>query len=673
MSAVWILRRKSLLVCLAIAFLLILQHFALPSAFLHATANNAQPTRHNRGAEKIQSSANSISLKRDFILENDPCSIHVPLGHLHESQQAWGVIAAVAASFQLLNLDDCSLQLYATHKQREQLHGDRSLGHRVRLMTDNDFRALLSSNAIPVASVHGDDQMQHANQVFHQMRDELPTSMSNHFVLLLSDDCVLQLNALQLSWQLLSQLGIISKHNRDLADNSTLSLPTILGVALHSSTFDLDTLGYNPTLSALLDDSKFYTLQQPTRPAMLLRMPMVLNYLGWFVARQQQLSLPRLPAPDALRNMRAWQAYMTEFQRTLLYFPSDHGELVDCPRYTTAVVRSSHVNVLKAKIDSVSPARLPVYNAGKQPLHYGVETLYARDAVMLRKCTLVITVYERYQHIADFIKFYHHALVLRAIVVVWNAIQQPLPSLPQQAYRVPVTVVQQSVNSINNRFAPRDVIATDCIINMDDDWRMPHQVLFFTSRVWHYRHSSQLVGLSYLARTHARDPTDQTWRYLKNRTVPQSMVLPSGLVYHRRYLSAYSRPNLANARALVDEKMNCDDLLLNMVVANASKLPPVFVNTGKVRRAKVVKELGKDAGLWKRQQHYDDRHACLNTFAELFGGMPLKYSRWAYNIDDHLGRPAPGKGLDVLRNVVCREVIGQDQCRDDCVECKVDA
>jgi hypothetical protein len=113
--------------------------------------------------------------------------------------------------------------------------------------------------------------------------------------------------------------------------------------------------------------------------------------------------------------------------------------------------------------------------------------------------------------------------------------------------------------------------------------------------------------------------------------------------------------------------MNCDDLLLNLVAANSTGLPPVYINTGRVRRAKVIKELGKDAGLWRRQQHYTDRHACLNAFATVFGGLPLAYTAWAYDIDDHLGRAPSGRGLLKVEHVTCQQVHGQ--CRDDCVVC----
>lgn len=60
--------------------------------------------------------------------------------------------------------------------------------------------------------------------------------------------------------------------------------------------------------------------------------------------------------------------------------------------------------------------------------------------------------------------------------------------------------------------------------------------------------------------------------------VLQSIVLPSGMVYHRKYLAMYTEaPTLQPARRLVDDVMNCDDILFNFMVANATNSAPVFI------------------------------------------------------------------------------------------------
>ena len=142
-----------------------------------------------------------------------------------------------------------------------------------------------------------------------------------------------------------------------------------------------------------------------------------------------------------------------------------------------------------------------------------------------------------------------------------------------------------------------------------------------------------------------------------------------GQVYHRQYHEVYWKSVPQWARDAVDQRTNCEDILLNMVVANTSGLPPVVIDTQEVRRAKVVKELGKDAGLWRRGSHWQDRTNCLNEFSRLFAEeMPLRYTTQSYIIDDHLGRPPPQPVPErAIATTLCRLVPGS--CDDDCVEC----
>lgn len=68
------------------------------------------------------------------------------------------------------------------------------------------------------------------------------------------------------------------------------------------------------------------------------------------------------------------------------------------------------------------------------------------------KCTMIITVYDRHKTIRDRLKFYQWLEVLESIVVVWNNLQVPLPDLP--SYKIPVYIIKQKANSLNNRFYP---------------------------------------------------------------------------------------------------------------------------------------------------------------------------------------------------------------------------
>lgn len=196
------------------------------------------------------------------------------------------------------------------------------------------------------------------------------------------------------------------------------------------------------------------------------------------------------------------------------------------------------------------------------------------------------------------------------------------------------------VNSLNNRFYPHKEIKTDCIINMDDDWDMPYEHMSFAIDTWRGHFFQNLVSYSHLGRNHVWGKLNETYQYIYTPRRPKtntsefySIALPSGLVYHRRYLHMYSFSLPRITREIVDSLQNCDDILFNFMVANHTKQGPVFIKTS----AKAY-SLG---GLWKRGTHMDSRSYCLNKFTEIFGRMPLKYTTRMFKLDRN--NTVPGK------------------------------
>lgn len=569
-----------------------------------------------------------------------------------------------------------------------------------------------------------------------------------HFLFQAAPGTQLQSDALRYTARMLGQLGLLS----DVAGTAEA---TLSGISLAPPTHDAAAgVGYAPMATDFRSDpSEPYTLQQPQRWGGFLCLGHAVRFLEWYRWRQPAVGLPAAASPLArLADPRALILAMTELQSTLVYSPpSVSVHLVELPpaltgRLAGAPLPWPALNVpptpwpwsqLAAMIRAVSVARLPVYNMALTFLHRGAGRLYARDGEIVGSCTLLMTVYDRHEDVRARIVFYHSALCLRAIHIVWNAVGQPVPAgLDGRYFRIPVTLEVQARNSMNNRFRPHPAIATDCVLNMDDDWNMPHQVMFFATRLWHHRFPMRIVGLRNLARLHGRAgahakaagyggrrqsgieaveaaddddaaavvaaaglsadqaadspsheavedggnvhvlplPAQRSWLYLKNNSAPQSLALPSGMVYHRRYMAMYSAPALAPARALVDRLVNCDDLLFNCVVANATGLPPAFLNTQGVRRLHVISRLGKEAGLWTRGSHLRYRDRCLDAFDALFGGLPLRFTTEAYTISDHLGdqlRPVDEAALLSAQGAECSlDTQPGGACRSDCVTCR---
>ncbi|KAI8911577.1 exostosin [Gorgonomyces haynaldii] len=229
------------------------------------------------------------------------------------------------------------------------------------------------------------------------------------------------------------------------------------------------------------------------------------------------------------------------------------------------------------------------------------------------RCTLILTVYDRYPYMYDRLEFYQHLSLLDKIVIILNY-PLVLPQTILTNYSVPVHILPQEVNSLNNRFYPWPEIETRCIINMDDDWNMPLEHIRQAVQVWN-QSRTQIVGYKHLSRANVMNKDTHLWEY-KTKAAFASIALPSGLVYDYRYLKIYSSTAYSEARHYVDQSMNCDDILFNMIVAHVSEAPPIFLDVD----AKSI-DFG---GLWKRPKHFEERSYCLNYFTRFFDGMPLK-------------------------------------------------
>ncbi|KAI8812101.1 glycosyl transferase family 64 domain-containing protein [Cladochytrium replicatum] len=252
------------------------------------------------------------------------------------------------------------------------------------------------------------------------------------------------------------------------------------------------------------------------------------------------------------------------------------------------------------------------------------------------RCTMVLTVFDRISLIQERLQFYHTLKILAAIVVIWNNPKAPPPEdVTSRSYDIPVYFLQQSKNSLNNRFIPQEKIVTDCIINMDDDWNIPHHHLEYAASIWKDQFTFSLVGFKHQGRLHLDKTGDQAatsrqggvWGYSRDvrRQKRVSIVLPTGMIYHRKYLEYYAKlPTWAHE--WVDQTMNCDDILFNMMVSNITGSCPVVVDA--VARSVDI------GGLWKDRRHFTERNVCLNLFTEkLFDGkMPLRYTITAFKL-----------------------------------------
>uniref|UniRef100_A0A663NCF6 EXT1C protein n=1 Tax=Athene cunicularia TaxID=194338 RepID=A0A663NCF6_ATHCN len=119
----------------------------------------------------------------------------------------------------------------------------------------------------------------------------------------------------------------------------------------------------------------------------------------------------------------------------------------------------------------------------------------------------------------------------------------------------------------------------------------------------------RIVGFP--TRSHFWDPEQRRWGYTSKWTNELSIVLTAAAFYHRYYHTLFTEYLPAGLRELVDGLAACEDILMNVLVAAVTKLPPIKVT--------------------QRKQHKDmvsqQRQDCLNQLADWFGYMPLVSSQ----------------------------------------------
>ncbi|KAK2518677.1 Extl1 [Columba guinea] len=131
----------------------------------------------------------------------------------------------------------------------------------------------------------------------------------------------------------------------------------------------------------------------------------------------------------------------------------------------------------------------------------------------------------------------------------------------------------------------------------------------------------RIVGFP--ARSHFWDPEQRRWGYTSKWTNELSIVLTAAAFYHRYYHSLFTGYLPAGLRELVDSLATCEDILMNVLVAAVTKLPPIKVTQRKQHKENVPQQVKGTAG----GRRFSQRQDCLNQLADWFGYMPLVSSQ----------------------------------------------
>lgn len=261
-----------------------------------------------------------------------------------------------------------------------------------------------------------------------------------------------------------------------------------------------------------------------------------------------------------------------------------------------------------------------------------------KDVNTFDQCTMVITVRNATDTFTSRLEYYQKLDLLAGIVVIWNNPDvEPPDTLP--ATSVPVSLLVMPNGSPNNKYSVQDLIGTDCVINMAEDWDMPFEHLEWEYQVWKGNFMNNVVGFSHQGRNHVKrtipGQNANKAELLYANVAPCvgchstsrigffSMVLSPGMIYHRKYRGKYMHDIPSEAREFVDKVGECEDVLFNFMVAKATQSGPVIVDAW--AEAPVIDDA-------KPVPNRSVQSRCLREFERIFGEMPLRYTTSLFTI-----------------------------------------
>lgn len=256
--------------------------------------------------------------------------------------------------------------------------------------------------------------------------------------------------------------------------------------------------------------------------------------------------------------------------------------------------------------------------------HLGVGRSWPKE-----KFTVLIVTYHRENILKQILSQYKNLPFLDRIVLVWNAQDNNVNKSVIPDIGVPIHVISNGKNSLNNRFLPLEVIRTQAIFTVDDDITLENGDILLAFRVWR-ENRDRIVGFP--ARYHEWNPKSKRWFYSSGYKMGQSLILTGATFLHKHYFFLYSYVMNPAIRELVYKKMNCEDLAMNMLVAHVSKKSPMKT----IRKQFFANKFKLKDGLSFKPKHKDKRDGCLNEFAQIYGYMPLIFTQ--YEADYLIGK-----------------------------------
>lgn len=228
------------------------------------------------------------------------------------------------------------------------------------------------------------------------------------------------------------------------------------------------------------------------------------------------------------------------------------------------------------------------------------------DVVEGGRVAVLLSTYNR-QSWRQLAVWYAEVEFVSEVWVVWQNVNKRREEAPHEKVRF----VFPDSNSLNNRYLAAN-LGEDCVYICDDDVYLPEHSFRAGFEVWK-QNSARLVGF------YPRLWTLMPGAYSVDISSGYNIVLTKGMFAHRSFLTTYSLFMPRRFTDVVDEYMNCEDILFNMMVVGMTGLSPLAVVSNES-----IHDAGKDQGIsgLKGSSHLKTRDICVQRFVKL--GMDVE-------------------------------------------------
>ncbi|KAJ8616908.1 hypothetical protein MRB53_013094 [Persea americana] len=227
---------------------------------------------------------------------------------------------------------------------------------------------------------------------------------------------------------------------------------------------------------------------------------------------------------------------------------------------------------------------LPVHLCSRLPiLLFFLDGMTLPNATFLRSDQLTVLISgfstSRLPLLRSLASSYTSSPSIAAVLIFWFNPHTPSQTL-SKALDLPsssatlISLIRHPSSSLNARFLPCRQIRTRAVAVCDDDIDLPPPSLEFAFKIWRFD-PARLMG--FFARSHNLDLDRRSWIYTVH---PDRflMVLTKFMILGTQYLHRYSWAlEYREMRAAVDRMRNCEDILMNFVVAHEAGVGPTLV------------------------------------------------------------------------------------------------